>query len=50
MLVVGFGNGKTCPVPGVGLVGFRVYRITSVGFGVYRIEETNTDSGYHQQP
>lgn len=42
-LVVGFGNGKTCAVPGVGLVGFRVCRITSVGFRVYRIEETKAD-------
>ena len=42
-LVVRFGNGKTCAVPGVGLVGFRVYRITSVGFRVYRIEETKAD-------
>ena len=41
-LVVGFGNGKTCAVPGVGLVGFRVYRIeeTKADWAICRLPST----------
>ena len=41
-LVVGFGNGKTCAVPGVGFVGFRVYRIeeTKADWAICRLPST----------